>query len=113
MKKVLLAGAILSVWTLQAQAASIKLDEETFSTLDLTLRITAQRLGKARSDVKDWTDFSIRRATINMAGQVNKYVKFEFEGDFSPNTTKRGSHEDSVKVNDAVITLDFADEFKI
>ncbi len=114
MKKVLLAGAILSVWTLQAQAASIKLDEETFSTLDLTLRITAQRLGKARSDVKDWTDFSIRRATINMAGQVNKYVKFEFEGDFSPNTTKRGSHQaDSASVNDAVITLDFADEFKI
>ncbi|SNZ11217.1 porin [Hydrogenobacter hydrogenophilus] len=114
MKKVLLTGAILSLWTLQAQAASIRLDEETFSTLDLTLRITAQRLGKARSDVKDWTDFSIRRATINMAGQANKYVKFEFEGDFSPNTTNRGSHQAaSASINDAVITLDLADELKI
>ncbi len=77
MRKVLLLSGVLAASILPAQAASIKLDEQTFSTLDLTLRITGQRLGKARSDVKDYTDLSIRRATINMAGQVNKYVKFE------------------------------------
>ena len=114
MRKLLLLSGVFGASILPAQAASIKLDEQTFSTLDLTLRITGQRLGKARSDVKDYTDFSIRRATINMAGQVNKYVKFEFEGDFSPNTTTRGSHQaSSASVNDAVITLDLADEFKI
>lgn len=114
MRKALFLSALLCTSVFTAQAASIKLDENTFSTLDLTLRITAQRLGKARSDVKDYTDFSIRRATINMAGQVNKYVKFEFEGDFSPNTTNRGSHQSSsASLNDGVITLDLADEFKL
>lgn len=114
MRKILLLGAVSSGLVIPAQAASIKLDENTFSTLDLTLRITAQKLGKPRSDVKDYTDFAIRRATINMAGQVNKYVKFEFEGDFSPNTTNRTVHQaSSASLNDGVITLDLADEFKI
>ncbi|MEZ0361040.1 MAG: porin [Hydrogenobacter sp.] len=114
MRKGLFLSALLCASVIPAQAASIKLDENTFSTLDLTLRITAQKLGKARGDVKDYTDFSIRRATINMAGQVNKYVKFEFEGDFSPNTTNRGVHQaNSASINDGVITLDLADEFKV
>ncbi len=114
MKKFILTSAILVSLSLPVQAAMIKLDESTFSSLDLTLRITGQRLGKARSDVKDYTDFSIRRATINMAGQVNKMVKFEFEGDFSPNTTNRGSHQaSSASLNDGVISLEPADEFKV
>ncbi|QWK13252.1 MAG: OprO/OprP family phosphate-selective porin [Aquificota bacterium] len=113
-RKLLLSALLVGAISLPAEAAMFKVDENTFSTLDLTLRITAQRLGKARSDAKDYTDFSIRRATINMAGQVNKIVKFEFEGDFSPNTTNRGSHQaSSASLNDGVITLDFADEFKV
>lgn len=75
--------------------------------------MTVQQLGKARSDVEDWTDISLRRVTINMSGQVNKHVKFDFEGDFSPNTTTRGAHSASARINDAVITLDLTDEFKI
>lgn len=113
-KKLLLSALLVGAISLPAEAAVFKVDENTFSTLDLTLRITAQRLGKASSNVKDYTDFSIRRATINMAGQVNKIVKFEFEGDFSPNTTNRGSHQaSSASLNDGVISLEFADEFKV
>ncbi|MFN3814053.1 MAG: porin [Aquificaceae bacterium] len=114
MRKLVLSSAILGSLFLPVQAATIRMDEDTFSSLDLTLRITGQHLGKARNDVKDYTDFAIRRATINMAGQVNKMVKFEFEGDFSPNTTARGSHQaNSASLNDGVISLELADEFKV
>ena len=118
MRKSLLAvAALMGAAILPAEAAVIKVDENTFANTGLKLQIWAQRLGKATPDVKDYTDFSINNARIYFSGQVNKFVQFGANLDFalyqgSSGRTKHGGTKES-RVNDAFINLKLMDEFQV
>lgn len=118
MRKSLLAvAALMGAAILPAEAAVIKVDENTFANTGLKLQIWAQRLGKTTTDGEDYTDFSINNARIYFSGQVNKFVQFGANLDFalyqgSSGRTKHGGTGQS-RVNDAFINLKLMDEFQV
>ena len=118
MRKSLLAvAALMGAAILPAEAAVIKVDENTFANTGLKLQIWAQRLGKATSGDKDYTDFSINNARIYFSGQVNKFVQFGANLDFAVHNLDagRGTHQGTPnsRVNDAFINLKLMDEFQV
>uniref|UniRef100_A0A7C2VB76 Porin n=1 Tax=Hydrogenobacter sp. TaxID=2152829 RepID=A0A7C2VB76_9AQUI len=118
MRKSLLAvAALMGAAILPAEAAVIKVDENTFANTGLKLQIWAQRLGKTTPGGQDFTDFSINNARIYFSGQVNKFVQFGANLDFalylgSGGRTKHGGTGQS-RVNDAFINLKLMDEFQV
>ncbi|MEW6656356.1 MAG: porin [Aquificota bacterium] len=118
MRKSLLAvAALMGAAILPAEAAVIKVDENTFANTGLKLQIWAQRLGKTTPGGKDYTDFSINNARIYFSGQVNKFVQFGANLDFalyqgSSGRTNHGGTRAS-RVNDAFINLKLMDEFQV
>lgn len=118
MRKSLLAvAALMGAAILPAEAAVIKVDENTFANTGLKLQIWAQRLGKTTTDGEDYTDFSINNARIYFSGQVNKFVQFGANLDFalyqgSSGRTNHGGTKQS-RVNDAFINLKLMDEFQV
>jgi len=118
MRKSLLAvAALMGAAILPAEAAVIKVDENTFANTGLKLQIWAQRLGKTTPGGEDYTDFSINNARIYFSGQVNKFVQFGANLDFalyqgSSGRTKHGGTRQS-RVNDAFINLKLMDEFQV
>jgi len=118
MRKSLLAvAALMGAAILPAEAAVIKVDENTFANTGLKLQIWAQKLGKATPGGKDYTDFSINNARIYFSGQVNKFVQFGANLDFalyqgSSGRAKHGGTRES-RVNDAFINLKLMDEFQV
>ena len=118
MRKSLLAvAALMGAAILPAEAAVIKVDENTFANTGLKLQIWAQRLGKTTTDGEDYTDFSINNARIYFSGQVNKFVQFGANLDFalyqgSSGRTNHGGTGQS-RVNDAFINLKLMDEFQV
>lgn len=117
MRKSLLAvAALMGAAILPAEAAVIKVDENTFANTGLKLQIWAQRLGKTTTDGEDYTDFSINNARIYFSGQVN-FVQFGANLDFalyqgSSGRTNHGGTKQS-RVNDAFINLKLMDEFQV
>jgi hypothetical protein len=118
MRKSLLAvAALMGAAILPAEAAVIKVDENTFANTGLKLQIWAQRLGKTTPGGKDYTDFSINNARIYFSGQVNKIVQFGANLDSAvySGTQGRGTHQgtSNSRVNDAFINLKLMDEFQV
>ncbi|QWK12906.1 MAG: OprO/OprP family phosphate-selective porin [Aquificota bacterium] len=118
MRKSLLAvAALMGAAILPAEAAVIKVDENTFANTGLKLQIWAQRLGKTTPGGKDYTDFSINNARIYFSGQVNKFVQFGANLDFAIGNNAQGrtnhSGTASTRVNDAFINLKLMDEFQV
>ena len=118
MRKSLLAvAALMGAAILPAEAAVIKVDENTFANTGLKLQIWAQRLGKTTPGGKDYTDFSINNARIYFSGQVNKFVQFGANLDFAlyQGSSGRASHGGTreSRVNDAFINLKLMDEFQV
>lgn len=118
MRKSLLAvAALMGAAILPAEAAVIKVDEDTFANTGLKLQIWAQRLGKTTPGDKDYTDFSINNARIYFSGQVNKFVQFGANLDFAIGNNAQGrtnhSGTASTRVNDAFINLKLMDEFQV
>ena len=118
MRKSLLAvAALMGAAILPAEAAVIKVDENTFANTGLKLQIWAQRLGKTTPGGEDFTDFSINNARIYFSGQVNKFVQFGANLDFalyqgSSGRANHGGTRES-RVNDAFINLKLMDEFQV
>ncbi|MDM7266844.1 MAG: porin, partial [Aquificaceae bacterium] len=118
MRKSLLAvAALMGAAILPAEAAVIKVDENTFANTGLKLQIWAQRLGKTSPGGKDYTDFSINNARIYFSGQVNKIVQFGANLDFAVHNlgAGRGTHQgtSNSRVNYAFINLKLMDEFQV
>ncbi len=110
MRKSLLAmAALMGAAVLPAEAAVIRIDEDTFANTGLKLQIWAQRLGKTTPGGKDLTDFSITNARIYFSGQVNKMVQFGANLDFALHGagSGRGLHQGTEvsRANDAFINL--------
>ncbi|MFN3813322.1 MAG: porin [Aquificaceae bacterium] len=118
MRKSLLAmAALMGAAVLPAEAAVIRIDEDTFANTGLKLQIWAQRLGKTTPGGKDLTDFSINDARIYFSGQVNKMVQFGANLDFAVHglSAGRGLHQGTSpsRVVDAFINLKPMDELQI
>ena len=118
MRKSLLAvAALMGAAILPAEAAVIKVDENTFANTGLKLQIWAQRLGKTTPGGKDYTDFSINNARIYFSGQVNKIVQFGANLDFAVHSLDavRDFHQGTgnSRANDAFINFKFMDEFQV
>jgi len=118
MRKSLLAvAALMGAAILPAEAAVIKVDENTFANTGLKLQIWAQRLGKTTPGGEDFTDFSINNARIYFSGQVNKFVQFGANLDFAlyQGSSGRASHGGTreSRVNDTFINLKLMDEFQV
>ncbi|ADC88967.1 hypothetical protein Thal_0332 [Thermocrinis albus DSM 14484] len=121
MRKKLLLTALL-VGATGANAAVIRIDEDTFANTGLKLQIWAQRLGKTTPGGKDYTDFSISSARIYFNGQVNKYVQFGANLEFAvhPGPAGRGTHQgigtkntSTSRAQDAFINLKASDELQL
>lgn len=118
MRKSLLAvAALMGAAILPAEAAVLRVDENTFANTGLKLQIWAQSLGKARTTDRNYTDFSIANARIYFGGQVNKIVQFGANLDSAVYSGKqgRGTHQgtSNSRVNDAFINLKLMDEFQV
>lgn len=130
MRKSLLAvAALMGAAILPAEAAVIKVDENTFANFGLKLQIWAQNLGKSANldsgacpsglpyNCRSYTDFSIANARIYFSGQVNKIVQFGANLDSAvySGTQGRGTHQgtSNSRVNDAFINLKLMDEFQV
>ncbi len=128
MRKSLLAvAALMGAAILPAEAAVIKVDENTFANFGLKLQIWAQNLGKSANldrgtcpsghNCRSYTDFSIANARLYFSGQVNKIVQFGANLDFAIGNNAQGrtyhSGTASTRVNDAFINLKLMDEFQV
>jgi len=127
MKKSLLAlAAIMSVGAIPAQAATIRIDENTFANTGLKLQIWGQHLGKTHKYKQDgtcpgqcrnYTDFSIQNARIYFSGQVHKHVQFGANLDFGVHggSAGRGNHQGNTyaRATDAFINLTASDELQL
>lgn len=118
MRKSLLAvAALMGAAILPAEAAVLRVDENTFANTGLKLQIRAQNLGKTTNDGKNYTDFSIANARVYFSGQVNKIVQFGANLDFAVHSlgAGRGFHQGTgnSRANDAFINFKFMDEFQV
>ncbi len=130
MRKSLLAvAALMGAAILPAEAAVLRVDENTFANFGLKLQIWAQNLGKSANldggacpsglpyNCRSYTDFSIANARIYFSGQVNKIVQFGANLDSAVYSggQGRGTHQgtSNSRVNDAFINLKLMDEFQV
>ena len=115
MKKALLAVAALTGTAMTANAALLKVSDQTFANFGLKLQIYGQSLEDAANGGKDNSiDFTIQNARVYFSGQLNPIVQFGANLDFAV-TGGRTSHEatSTTKVRDAFINFHFANEFNV
>ncbi len=117
MKKALAALAIFSGAALSANAAMLKVSDQTFANFGLKLQIYGQALEDAATyndDSKNAIDFTIQNARVYFSGQLNPIVQFGANLDFAV-TGKSTSHEgtSTTKVRDAFINFRFMPELNV
>ncbi len=115
MKKALLAVAALTGTALTANAALLKVSDQTFANFGLKLQIYGQYLeDAANSGSDDAFDFTIQNARAYFSGQLNPIVQFGANLDFTV-TGQKTSHEatSTTKVRDAFINFHFMDAFNV
>jgi len=115
MKKAVLAIAALTGTALTANAALLKISDQTFANFGLKLQIYGQSLEDAANGGKDNAiDFTIQNARVYFSGQLNPIVQFGANLDFAV-TGAKTSHEatTTTKVRDAFINFHFANEFNV
>lgn len=122
MKKAVLAIAALTGTALTANAALLKISDQTFANFGLKLQIYGQSLedaarykdanGNTQND--NAIDFTIQNARVYFSGQLNPIVQFGANLDFAV-TGAKTSHEatSTTKVRDAFINFHFANEFNV
>jgi hypothetical protein len=105
-KVVGLAGALALGYVASADAAQIKVDENTWANFGLNMKIWYYHLDK-RSNA-DWTKnvFNIGQGKIYFTGQVNP--AFQFYAEFDANGAGA-----TTNLNEAGINLAFAKEFQV
>jgi hypothetical protein len=117
MKKTLAALAIFSGAALSANAAMLKVSDQTFANFGLKLQIYGQALEDAaeyNGDYKNAIDFTIQNARVYFSGQLNPIVQFGANLDFAV-TGQSTSHEgtSTTKVRDAFINFRFMPELNV
>ena len=115
MRKALLAVAALTGTALTANAALLKVSDQTFANFGLKLQIYGQYLEDAANGGKDDAfDFTIQNARAYFSGQLNPIVQFGANLDFTV-TGANTSHEatSTTKVRDAFINFHFMNEFNV
>ena len=115
MKKALLGIAALTGTALSANAALLKVSDQTFANFGLKMQIYGQVLEDAANNGKDDAfDFTIQNARIYFSGQLNPIVQFGANLDFAV-TGANTSHEgtSSTKVRDAFINFHLMDELNV
>ena len=107
MKKGLLALAALTGTALSANAALLKISDQTFANFGLKLQVYGQSLEDAANNGQDNAiDFTIQNARVYFSGQLNPIVQFGANLDFTV-TGANTSHEgtSTTKVRDAFINF--------
>jgi len=122
MRKALLAVAALTGTALTANAALLKVSDQTFANFGLKLQIYGQALEDAakytdangNTNYKNAFDFTIQNARAYFSGQLNPIVQFGANLDFTV-TGANTSHEatSTTKVRDAFINFHFMDAFNV
>ncbi|RTZ59391.1 MAG: hypothetical protein DSZ31_04035 [Gammaproteobacteria bacterium] len=115
MKKALLGIAALTGTALTANAALLKVSDQTFANFGLKMQIYGQSVEDAANKGKDDAiDFTIQNARIYFSGQLNPIVQFGANLDFAV-TGANTSHEGTTttKVRDAFINFHFMDELNV
>ena len=121
MKKAIFAVAALTGTALTANAALLKVSDQTFANFGLKLQIYGQGLEDAarytvnnRTNYKNAFDFTIQNARAYFSGQLNPIVQFGANLDFTV-TGANTSHEatSNTKVRDAFINFHFMDTFNV
>jgi len=115
MKKAALAIAALTGGVLTANAAMLKVSDQTFANFGLKLQIYGQSLEDAANNGQDNAiDFTIQNARVYFSGQLNPIVQFGANLDFAV-TGKNTSHEgtSTTKVRDAFINFHFMNELNV
>ena len=115
MKKTLLAIAAITGTALSANAAMLKVSDQTFANFGIKMQIYGQALEDAANDGdSNAVDFTIQNARIYFSGQLNKIVQFGANLDFAV-TGGDSSHEgtDTTKVRDAFINFHFMNELNV
>ena len=122
MRKALLAVAALTGTALTANAALLKVSDQTFANFGLKLQIYGQALEDAAKytdangnpNYKNAFDFTIQNARAYFSGQLNPIVQFGANLDFTV-TGANTSHEatSTTKVRDAFINFHFMDAFNV
>jgi len=115
MKKALLGIAALTGTALTANAALLKVSDQTFANFGLKMQIYGQSLeDAANGGQNNAIDFTIQNARIYFSGQLNPIVQFGANLDFAV-TGADTSHEGTTttKVRDAFINFHFMDELNV
>jgi len=109
-KVVGLAGALALGYVASADAAQIKVSDETWANFGLNMKIWYKNLDKRSNSTSDggWTqnEFSIGNAKIYFTGQVNP--AFQFYAEFDANAAAGNTI-----LGEAGINLAFAKEFQV
>jgi len=115
MRKALLVVAALTGVSMTANAALLKVNDQTFANFGLKLQIYGQSLEDAANDGQDNAiDFTIQNARVYFSGQLNPIVQFGANLDFTV-TGANTSHEgtSTTKVRDAFINFHFMNELNV
>ena len=117
MKKEILFGTLAAgaLFTSAANAALLKINDQTFANFGLKLQIYGQSLEDAANGGKDNAiDFTIQNARVYFSGQLNPIVQFGANLDYTV-TGQNTSHEatSTTKVRDAFINFHFANELNV
>jgi len=111
-KVVGLAGALALGYVASADAAQIKVDDNTWANFGLQMKIWYKHLDKKSNSTSSdgWTknEFSIGNAKIYFTGQVTP--AFQFYGEFDQENSADSS---KTSVGEAGINLAFAKEFQV
>jgi len=114
-KVVGLAGALALGYVASADAAQIKVSDETWADFGLNMKIWYRNLDKRSNSTTDttypgWTrnEFSVGNAKIYFTGQVTPI--FQFYGEFDQENSADSS---KTSVGEAGINLAFAKEFQV
>jgi len=114
-KVVGLAGALALGYVASADAAQIKVDENTWANFGLQMKIWYHHLDKRSNDTAagGWTQnrFSIEQTKIYFTGQVTPAFQFYFELD--TRNTAQADHPAYANLGEAGINLAFAKEFQV
>ncbi len=114
-------AALTAAYVLPAEAATFKVDEETFANFGVNLQIMGQHLGNRgaiydqnmqivgydKSDIR----FSIPNAQIYFAGQVNKFVYFGTTFETVVNPATNAASAESIRPFDAFMGIRLGDIF--
>jgi hypothetical protein len=115
MKKGLLAVAALTGAAFTANAALLKINDQTFANFGLKMQIYGQSLEDAANGGKDNAiDFTVQNTRVYFSGQLNPIVQFGANLDFAV-TGSNTSHEGTskTKVRDAFINFHFMPEINV